>query len=175
MKDFLKKYENRKKFIWKVYMVLWALITAFSVNFLLFDGTDFEKNLTASIINSNQQEKKADFYLENANWKVFLKNFKNMENVKNISFSLVYDAENIEISEIKSPFADVELLWEKFSGIETVILNFDSKNFSEKEDIVEISFVKKDENKISNLNLLNSNFTDLEENIYNLTTSGISL
>lgn len=173
MKDFLKNYRKRK-IIWNVYIMLWALIMAFSLNFMIFDGINFEQNLKASIFDSKKIEKKADFYLEKEREKLFLKSSKSMQFVESISFSLVYDAENLQIDEIKSDFWKVESFWEKFSWIETFILNFSEKNISPNELIAEIKFSKKYENKKTNINLLNSNFSDWKS-IYTLTTSWINL
>lgn len=173
MKDFLKDYQKRKT-IWKIYVVLSAFVMAFAINFIIFDWNSFQQNLKTSVLESKKIEKKADFYLENENWKIFLKNSKSMENVKNISFSLVYDMENFQIDEVKSNLWKVETLWEKFSWVETIIINMNSKNISKNDKIAEIIFSKKDENKMINLNLFNSNFSDWKE-IYSLTTSWLSL
>lgn len=173
MKDFVKEYQKRQIF-WKISIVLWAFIMAFCINFLILEENNFSQNLKTSIIDSNKIEQKADFYLENENWKIFLKNSKFMQDVKNISFSLVYDSWNLQIDELKSDLSKVELLGEKASWVETIILNFENKNIEKNQKIAEIYFSKKDENKISSINLLNSNFSDSKETFY-LTTSGINL
>jgi len=147
---------------------------AFSVNFLVLDWKNFSKNLTTSVLDSNKIEQKADFYLEKNSNKLVIKNSKKMENVKSLAFSLSYDFSNLEINKVNSNFWKVENLWEKNSGIETFILNLDNKTFEKNEILVEINFSKKDEKLSSIINLFNSNFTDNKNEIYELTTSGIS-
>lgn len=173
MKDFLEKYK-KQKIIWNFLTILWAFVLAFSVNFLVLDWNNFSKNLTTSVLDSNKIEQKADFYLEKNSDKLVIKNSKKMENVKSLAFSLSYDFSNLEINELNSNFWKVENLWEKNSGIETFILNLDNKAFEKNEILVEINFSKKDEKLSSIINLFNSNFTDNKNEIYELTTSGIS-
>lgn len=173
MKDFLEKYK-KQKIIWNFLTILWAFILAFSVNFLFLDWNNFSKNLTTSVLDSNKIEQKADFYLEKNSDKLVIKNSKKMENVKSLAFSLSYDFSNLEINKLNSNFWKVENLWEKNSGIETFILNLDNKTFEKNEILVEINFSKKDEKLSSIINLFNSNFTDNKNEIYELTTSGIS-
>ena len=173
MKDFLEKYK-KQKIIWNFLTILWAFVLAFSVNFLVLDWKNFSKNLTTSVLDSNKIEQKADFYLEKNSNKLVIKNSKKMENVKSLAFSLSYDFSNLEINKVNSNFWKVENLWEKNSGIETFILNLDNKTFEKNEILVEINFSKKDEKLSSIINLFNSNFTDNKNEIYELTTSGIS-
>lgn len=173
MKDFLEKYK-KQKIIWNFLTILWAFVLAFSVNFLFLDWNNFSKNLTTSVLDSSKIEQKADFYLEKTSNKLVIKNSKKMENVKSLAFSLSYDISNLEINKLNSNFWKVENLWEKNSGIETFILNLDNKTFEKNEILVEINFSKKDEKLSSIINLFNSNFTDNKNEIYELTTSGIS-
>lgn len=175
MKDFLKRYQKRKM-IWKIYMVLWAFVMAFAINFLVIDGSNFEKNLTASVLDSGKNiESKADFYFSKEENKLFLKNSKNMKNVENISFSLVYDPSSLQIDDVLTDFWKVESLSEKYTWSETFILYIDKKDFEIWKNIAEIKFSKKDEKIWTQINLLNSNFTDSEKNTYSLTTSWITL
>ena len=96
-----------------------------------------------------------------------------MQETKNISFSLVYDAENVEIWEITSEIWTVEKLWETGTWIDIINLNLENKNLDPKEKIVNIKYTKK--NDYSQINLINASFTDKENNIFNLTTEGISI
>ena len=173
MKDFLEKYK-KQKIIWNFLTILWAFVLAFSVNFLFLDWNNFSKNLTTSVLDSSKIGQKADFYLEKTSNKLVIKNSKKMENVKSLAFSLSYDISNLEINKLNSNFWKVENLWEKNSGIETFILNLDNKTFEKNEILVEINFSKKNEKLSSIINLFNSNFTDNKNEIYELTTSGIS-
>lgn len=174
MKDFIKKY-RKNKLLTNIYTVLWAFVLAFCFNFLILDWNDFSKNLQASVLNSKvKNENVWDFYLEK-NWeKIFLKNAKKMQKVKNFSFSIIYDKEKIEIKNINSSFWKIDFLWEKWNGIETIIIHWDKKSFDLWENLAEISFLKKKDEK-SQVNLFNANFLDEKNETYNLTTSWIQL
>lgn len=174
MKDFLRKYQN-KKIIWDIYVMVLALVMAFMFNFLVLDNSILEKSLKTSILDYQENNIKADIYFEKENGKIFLKNSKNMLNTKNISFSIIYDNSNLQIDEVKSDFWRVEMLWERMSWIETFILDVWDKDLKSWNYIAEIIFSKREKSVATQLNLLNSNFTDLEENIFHLTSSGISL
>lgn len=175
MKDFLAKYKNRK-IIWNIYIALASLGMAFIINILFIDWTNFEKNLRTSILDSwVVTEAKADIFLW-IDWeKVILKNSKEMQNVENISFSIVYDNSNLEISEIKSSLWEVKILWEKWSWIETVLINPNGKNIEKNKNLVELIFSKKEPESSTQINLFNSNFTDSSGTIFSLTTSWLSL
>ncbi|PZM86761.1 hypothetical protein DLH72_00125, partial [Candidatus Gracilibacteria bacterium] len=127
MKDFLRKYQN-KKIIGDIYVMVLALIMAFMFNFLVLDNSILEKSLKTSILDSQENNIKADIYFEKENGKIFLKNSKNMLNTKSISFSIIYDNSNLQIDEVKSDFGRVEMLGERMSGIETFILDVGDKD-----------------------------------------------
>lgn len=175
MKDFLAKYKNRQ-IIWNIYIALASLGMAFIINILFIDWTNFEKNLRTSILDSGiTTEAKADIYLW-VNWeKIILQNSKEMQKVENISFSVVYDNSNLEISEIKSDLWEIKILWEKWSGIETILIDINGKNIEKNKNLIELNFTKKDPEYTTQINLFNSNFTDSSGTIYSLTTSWISL
>ena len=175
MKDFLAKYKNRK-IIWNIYIALASLGMAFIINILFIDWTNFEKNLRTSILDSwVVTEAKADIFLW-IDWeKVILKNSKEMQNVENISFSIVYDNSNLEISEIKSDLWEVKILWENWSWIETILINHNGKNIEKNKNLVELIFSKKEPESSTQINLFNSNFTDSSGTIFSLTTSWLSL
>ena len=173
MKDFLKKYKSKKSMRQNIVIVLWALVMAFGINFFLLDWSDFEKNLKASVLDATTTKQEADVYFKLENETLVLQNSKIMQETKNISFSLVYDAENVEIWEITSEIWTVEILWETGTWIDIVSLNLENKNLDPKEIIVNIKYLKK--NDYSQINLMNASFTDKEGNIFNLTTSWISI
>ena len=81
MIDFLKKYQN-KKFVKNTYFIVWAFVVAFALNLLIFESMNFWQNLKTSVLDSQNtleqqtEDKKADIYIEEQNWKLFLKNSK---------------------------------------------------------------------------------------------------
>ena len=174
MIDFLKKYQN-KKFVKNTYFIVWAFVVAFALNLLIFESMNFWQNLKTSVLDSQNtleqqtEDKKADIYIEEQNWKLFLKNSKEISDLQSISFSLVYDNSSIENLGVNST------IWEKWSGIETVIINANVENIEKNSILAEIKIQKKENIAFTAINLTNANFIDKQENIFNLTTSGISL
>ncbi|MDF1682621.1 MAG: hypothetical protein P1U46_02600 [Patescibacteria group bacterium] len=59
-------------------------------------------NLKASVINSQLQEEKSDFYLENVENKVVIKNSKLMSKVKSITTSITYNPQETQIISFNS-------------------------------------------------------------------------
>ena len=81
----------------------------------------------------------------------------------------------MEISEIKSSLWEVKILWEKWSWIETILINPNGKNIEKNKNLVELVFSKKEPESSTQINLFNSNFTDSSGTIFSLTTSWLSL
>ena len=180
MIDFLKKYQN-KKFVKNTYFIVWAFVVAFALNLLIFESMNFWQNLKTSVLDSQNtleqqtEDKKSDIYIEEQNWKLFLKNSKEISDLQSISFSLVYDNSSIENLEVNSTIWETQIIWEKWSGIETVIINANVENIEKNSILAEIKIQKKENIAFTAINLTNANFIDKQENIFNLTTSGISL
>jgi hypothetical protein len=75
---------------------------------------------------NNIKETKSDIYVEKVEDTAKIKVSKKMDNVKSISFGLVYNPEAIDIQDIISNIKEVKLLkLENEKGITTLILNFD--------------------------------------------------
>ncbi len=171
MKDFLEKY-HKKNFMSNVFVILWALVMAFWINFFLLEWNDFGRNLKTSVLDIKNIEKKADLILEESNWKVILKNTKNIENMTSFSVSLSYNPEDIIVSDIKSKIWELSVLWDKSYWMVNIIVSSSSTNIKANHDILEITVEKKAENKVW-LNLVNGNFTDKTGEKFELTSSGI--
>jgi hypothetical protein len=56
-----------------------------------------------------------------------------------------------------------------------VIINANVENIEKNSILAEIKIQKKENIALTAINLTNANFIDKQENIFNLTTSGISL
>jgi len=171
--DIFKKYKKYKK-ISNISIVTISLVVAIWVNFFVLNQTDFSKNLKTSVIESNQKKNLSDLYLENNNWKILLKTSKQLNNIKNLSLSFVYNPENIELENLKAIWnSEVENI-SNTDWISTIFINFqDKKTIKNWENILEINPIKK-EQKSEQINLINSNFTDNSWENFLLTTSWIT-
>lgn len=172
MKDFLKKYHN-KKIIWNAWIILASLVLAFWINTFIIDWTNIWDSLKSSIIDSKTNTIKADLYIENIENKILIKNWKDIQNIDTISLSIIYNPNNLDIKNIKSSYWEAITLWEKNTWSDTIIINIWNKNIVKNNTILELITNKK-ENKSEQLNLINVNFKDINWDKYDLSTSWIT-
>ncbi|MDP2090033.1 MAG: hypothetical protein Q8K30_00420 [Candidatus Gracilibacteria bacterium] len=172
MKDFIKKYQNHK-LMTNINIILASLILAIFLNFFVIDSTNIGQSLKTSILNSKVGEEKADLYLQKIDNELFLVANKNMNNLDVLSLSLIYNPDNVSISEIRSELGEIANLGNE-EGIKTIILSTDkAKNITRGERILKIVTSKKEE-KSENINIVNANFTDSNKGQFLLSTSGIT-
>jgi hypothetical protein len=171
-KDYLNKYK-KNKIISNLSIIITSLIIALSINFLILDNSNFWKNLKSSVLEAQEQNKKADLYLENNKWNLILKNSKNINQAKSLSFSISYNPENVEITNIECNSNELIKI-ENTPWIKAIIINYKTnKDIKSKSKICKIKYNKK-ENKSEQLNLINSNFTDKTWEVFLLSTSWIT-
>lgn len=175
MKDFIKKYHN-KKVIWNIWVVAASLIMAFWINFFIIDSSEIWNNLKASVINSENiwKENKADLYIENnKNWIISINSSKSIESIENISFSVIFNPENIEIKDVSSEFNEITQLWNTNWWSINFIINSKGSNIKENQNIIDINIWKKAELS-EQINLINANFKNSNWENFKLTTSWIT-
>ncbi|MDD3793935.1 MAG: hypothetical protein PHI37_03925 [Candidatus Gracilibacteria bacterium] len=172
MKDFLKKYQNQNNMS-NLAIIITSLILAIGINIFLIDGTDIGNKLKTSVLDSNQNEIKADLYIEKVDNKILIKNSKDILGTKNISFSITYNPSLIEIKEVRSNLGENMILGEKNTGFETYLLNISGKDISKNTPIAEI-IASKNKDESTQINMINANFIDNSDEKYNLSTSGIT-
>jgi len=171
MQDIIKKYKKHKQ-ITNLGIVLTSLVMAFWVNFLLIDWTITGQNLKASILNANNVEINSDVYFDLEDNKIVLKTSKLISNVKDLSLSVTYNPENVEIINFDSSNNLSEISNEEW--IKSIIINFwELVSINPNENILEINTSKKI-NKSENINIINANFTDNAWDNYMLSSSGIT-
>lgn len=171
MQDFFKKYKKHK-FFTNASIIVTSLIMAFWINFILIDWTTTWKNLKASILNANNVEINSDIYFDIIDNKIVLKTSKIIEDVSNLSLSIIYNPENVEIKNIASLNTISEISNEQW--VKSIIINFEnSTNIWINDNILEIELLKKQE-KSENINIINANFTDINWDNYLLSSSGIT-
>lgn len=172
MKDFLKKYHN-KKVIWNIWIAVTSLILAFWINLFLIDSTSMWKELKTSVLDTKVSEVKADLFLEKSENKIIVKNSKDILNTKNISLSITYNPEDLEIVNINSKLWEVSVLWEKNSWFETILLNMEANDIKSSDNLIEIETSVK-QVKSTQLNMINANFKDANWDQYDLSTSWLT-
>jgi hypothetical protein len=173
MTDFVKEYKQ-KRLVSNLWIVGISLVLALWINFFLLDETEIWQNLKASILDVNTTESKADFYLENAWNSIIVKNSNTLQGPTSVWLTLSYNPEVLEIGEITADFWWISILWEKNTWTDTILLTMNwTRDIYENEVIFKIDFTKK-EQVSTQLNMVNANFTDINENQYNLSTSGIT-
>ncbi|MDD3145317.1 MAG: hypothetical protein PHV23_04370 [Candidatus Gracilibacteria bacterium] len=172
MKDFLKKYHN-KKVIGNIGIAVTSLVLAFGINLFLIDSTSMGKSLKTSVLDTKVSEVKSDLFLEKNENKIIVKNSKDILNTKNISLSITYNPEDLEIVNINSKLGEVSLLGEKNSGFETILLSMEANDIKSNDNLVEIETSVK-EAKSTQLNMINANFKDANGDQYDLSTSGLT-
>lgn len=171
MQDIINKYKKHK-IVNNVNIILASLVIAFWINFMIYD-TNIWESLKTSVLNSEINEAKSDISITKQWEFLFLVTNKQTNNVKNLSLSLTYNPENIEISEIKSDLWDVVNL-SNTPWISSIILSSDKElNLNPWDKIIKISATKKEE-KSENLNIINANFKDSNDEIFLLSTSWIT-
>ncbi|NVP17350.1 hypothetical protein HUU51_01405 [Candidatus Gracilibacteria bacterium] len=172
MKDFLQKYQKQNT-ISNLGIIITSLVLAIGINIFLVDGTNIGNKLKTSVLDSNQSEIKADLYIEKKDDKILIKNSKDILEAKNLSFSITYNPNLLEIKEVKSDLGENMLLGEKNTGFETYIVNISGKNVFKNNNIVEI-IATKNNNESTQINMINANFNDNSGEKYNLSTSGLT-
>jgi len=171
MKDFMKKYHN-KKIMWNIWVLFASLVLAIWINIFIIDGTQIWNNLKTSILDSWNIEQKADIYIEVLNDKLVIKNSKQLNELENISLSIVSNPSNINIENIESEIWEITILSDN-PGILSLILNWYWKTIIKDTVLLEVD-PKKIEKKSENINLINTIFTDKNNSLFELSTSWIT-
>mgnify|MGYP005985475477 FL=1 len=112
---------------------------------------------------------KSDLYIEQEAVYFSVFSSKNMTNVKNVSFSVVYNPENINILKTNG----LQHISTN-DGISTYILQFaEPKNIIKGEKVALLE-INKNKNKTEHVNIVEANFTDDSGNSYQLSTSWVT-
>ena len=173
MEDIITKYKKQRK-ARTIWIIVTSLLLAVSLNVFL-STSDMWKTLKSSVLESSVTKNNlSDLYLISNNNILTLKASKEMKEVKNVSFSFLYNPENVELKD--------KLLWEyNWSIIElavekwqyTLSLEFDKPtNIEAWKDLFKIVMDKKTINT-ENINLAQANFKDKTWSSFTLTTSWI--
>ena len=172
MKNIIKKYNKNKK-ISNTKLILTSLVLAFWINFLLIDWTSIWKNIKTSVLNSNIEINTSDISIINKDNSLLIISNKKITNLKNLSFSILYNPDNVSIESIKSDLWDIINL-SNTKWINSVILSSENWVNIEKWNIITIINAQKKTNISENINIINANFKDIDSEQYFLSTSWIT-
>lgn len=172
MKDFLQKYQKQNT-ISNLGIIITSLVLAIWINIFLVDGTNIWNKLKTSVLDSNQSEIKADLYIEKKDDKILIKNSKDILEAKNLSFSITYNPNLLEIKEVISDLWENMLLWEKNTWFETYLISIPWNDIWKNSNIAEVIISKKYDES-TQLNMINANFSDNSGEKYNLSTSWLT-
>lgn len=179
MEDIIQKYKKWKK-IKNSLLVITSFLLALGLSFS-FSSTDFWKSIKWSVLQnwSITNQTKWDLYLEKLDNKVEnilnIKANQTIKNAKSLSFSLVYDETNLKMINKINLIENTQIIdLKNEKWVNTVIINFKKPTSIEKwQTLLNVVFEKK-EDKTNIINLISSNFTDSNNNMYSLTTSWIN-
>lgn len=172
MQDLFKSYKKHQ-----LKTQLWVLsisaFLAFSINSLFLQDIN-TSILKASVLDLNNtsitEEEKADITLNIENNILSLVTTNSIENVTELSFSLLYDPNVLEFSE---KLQEGITIISETPGIATFILSYNTaQNIQKSEKIIDIIYSKL-EDKTVYLNMSNVNFKDITWEVYLLSSQGI--
>lgn len=178
-KDIIQKYKSKKMFS-NLWLIAMSLALAISINFVIND-TKFGDSLKTNLQESKKiANNSADLYMElEKNWSnriVHIKASKNISEVKNMWISFFYNANAINIKDIVSDIENTEVLkLVDTNGSKTISISSNAPKNIKAWDSIATIFLEKQTDKLENLNLLNTNFTDSQNNTYYLSTSWTEL
>lgn len=171
MTDIFSKYKKHN-LIKNTWLIAMSLVLAFGLNFMVQDTSLWQK-IQVSVINSWENSKVWDLYLQKNNTNINLLSSKDMNQVKSLSLSITYNPANVLIENISS-----QIWWNLINQanedwLNTLVINFlNPQDIKKWENILSILTSKKEE-KLENLNIINANFTDLNNQVYLLSSSGV--
>lgn len=179
MDDIIKKYKQERK-IKNIIIIASSFLLALWLNFFLMNSNT-SSLLQSSVLNSNLNKPlSADLFFtqknESGNTSIELKNGKKMYQVQSLSFSTMYNPENMQLKDKFLQLENAELLnLVDNDGYNTVIVNFKTPtDIPVNTNIINFIFEKTDTNILENAQLINANMTDKNGDVFNLSTSWIN-
>lgn len=175
MEDIIVKYQKQKR-VKNISIVITSLCLALALNiFISTNNINFNSMLKWSVIESGNIDSKADLFIEKTNHSaenmLSIKPSKEMRDVKNISFSIAYNYENVKLDNKYSDLEWAEVLnLSNTNWFNTILINFKNPTtISPNSSILNI-VLSKNEHNSENLNIISSNFTDSKEKIFMLSS-----
>lgn len=170
-KDILKKYK-RQKLISNTFVVIFSLMLAIWLNIFFVDNS-LSRTLKTNILESSPKKEIWDIYINETKDESFqIMIWKDMSKIKSLSYSFIYNWDNIEIKNIKwEDNTDINII-SNTPWVQNIIINFkENLDLKAWDKIVSFEIIKKEE-KTENINLINASFVDWLWDSYELSTSG---
>jgi hypothetical protein len=171
MIDIIKKYRKHNH-IKNAWIVATSLVLAFGINFLVTDSSLWQK-LQISVINSWENTTNWDIYLQKNENGMSLIASKDMLKVKSLSLSIAYNPTSLKIDSINSVIDWNLINQENDKWLITLVLNTKIPVEIKKWESILTIMATKSLEKIENLNIINANFTDISDQVYLLSSSGV--
>lgn len=169
----IEKYKKHKK-LSNLTIIFLSLVIAISVNFFILDSSKIGKSLKTNLLESDQKNNLSDLYLEKNNNYIVLKTSKQLNNLKNLNLSFVYNPDNVSLNNFTSNInSNIEKIVNN-DWITSIFVNFSEKTTFKKWEVVLRIETTKKENNSEQLNLINSNFTDNSWENFLLSTSWVT-
>ncbi|NDK09618.1 hypothetical protein GW846_02465 [Candidatus Gracilibacteria bacterium] len=175
MKDIFQKYK-RHSLITHLGIFSLSVFFALGINLLLQGNIDSDLLKASTIGISNDTElvnSNADLFATFTDSSIVIQNTAAMQDVSEISFTVTYDPDILEIEIPNSSSPDITYTTiDNTPGLETIIINFKSSLDIESEtEIFKVLYTKLND-KVAQVNLINTNFTDSVGEKYLLSSQG---
>lgn len=172
MKDLFRNYHKYN--VLKNISVVWvSFVLALWINLALVwnDATSW---LKASVVDAVQKQEKSDLEVIKSPDNYWVISHKDMSDVNEISFSLVYDRTRVELLELIQSKTDANVsIIENQWWYKTIIIRYDTPIDIQARSFV-ISFsAQKEGDSASYINMVNANFKDIDGNTFLLSTWGL--
>ncbi len=171
MSDIISKYKKHN-YIKNTWLVTMSFFLALGINFVIQDTSMWQK-LQISVLNSTENLKVWDVFLKKNENKLELLVWKDMKNVKSISFSLTYNPTNVKINSINSTIWWNIINQANEEWLNTLVINFSTPIDIKQADVLLEVTTSKTEEKLENINIINANFTDSNNQVYLLSSSWV--
>ena len=171
MIDIIKRY-RKHNLIKNAWLVAVSLVMAFGINFFVSDSSLWQK-LQISVINSWENSSNWDVYLQKNENGMSLIASKDMLKVKSISLSIAYNPTSLKIDNITQNLEWNMINQENDKWLVTLVLNTKIPVDLEKWDSIFTIKATKTQEKIENINVINANFTDENDEVFLLSSSGV--
>lgn len=170
--NIIEKYKKHKK-IGNLWVIIISMILAFAINIFVINNEWISNNLKTNLLESEKKQNIWDIYLEK-NWNDIIVRANNIiKNITNISLSVVYNPENIEIKELIPRLNSQKSNISNTPWVNTIILEYTGNNdILAWEEIFRLKINKKEDNT-ENINIISANFTDISGETFELQTTWI--
>jgi len=171
MKDLFKNY-HKHRVLSNISIIWMSFLLALSINFVLVWNPSTQ-SLKASVIDATQRESISDLSATVSGNTLEIMWNTDMNSVSELSLSLAYNGESLEIKSFSTETSATITEIENEAWYRTILLSFESPlNISAGWKLMSTSLSKLSE-ETSYINMIQTNFTDSEGQIFLLSSSGV--